>query len=191
MNLLETLKQEIAGTLAGVKSYNLPRACIELGLEAGDESEAFASKNKYVLKRVRSLAREETIVLGRKVLEQFSSYRLQETLDLIVSPFEGVISAITRRNLIEELSNIGSLEGKLYVGAFLNRIFPLAEMPLQGPGLLSPYNLQEAVNQHMVRNDDWTYKDFFEYADVLKLSERRFQISWFEAPLATDTGHRH
>ena len=174
MNLFESLKQDIARALSGIKAYDLPRVCVELGLDAGEESEAFSSKYKYALRRVRTLTKEEAIVLGRKVLDQCASYQLQETLDLIAPPSDGTISAITRRHLIDELSNMGSLEGKLYVGEFLSRIFPLAQMPLTGASLLLN-TLEDGVNQHMVRNDDWTYKDFFDYANVLSLSERRFR----------------
>ena len=42
MNLLESLKQDIAATLSCIKAYNLPQVCVELGLADGDESEAFS-----------------------------------------------------------------------------------------------------------------------------------------------------
>jgi hypothetical protein len=36
-------------------------------------------------------------------------------------------------------------------------------------------NLEEGVPQHMVRNDDRSYKDFFDLAGAINLSERRFR----------------
>jgi very-short-patch-repair endonuclease len=175
MDLLETLIEQTARALAGIKAYDLPHACVELGLATGEESEAYDSKYKYVLKRVRSLPKEEAIILGRKAVQQCSSYELQETLDLIAPPLDGTISAITRRNLIDALSDIGALEGKLYVGEFLKRIFPLEQMAYHGTNFFQN-TLADGVDQHMVRNDDWTYKDFFDYADGQKLSERRFRL---------------
>jgi hypothetical protein len=98
MNLLDSLKQNIAGRLAAEKSYNLPSLCAALGLACGEESEAFASKNKYVMRRLQALNKSETLALAKEVLERFSSYSLEETLDLLV-PLDGVIPAITRRDL--------------------------------------------------------------------------------------------
>jgi hypothetical protein len=98
MNLLDSLKQNIAGTLAAEKSYNLPSLCTDLGLASGEESEAFASKNKYVIRRLQALKKSETLALAKEVLERFSSYSLEETLDLLL-PLDGVIPAITRRDL--------------------------------------------------------------------------------------------
>src|SRR5260221_46020 len=117
MNLLDSLKQHIANTLAAEKSYNLPALCTGLGLAPGNDSEAFASKYKYVLRRVQTLAKDEALALAKQVLQRFSSYQLQETLDLLV-PLDGVIPAITRRNLIDKLSDTGGFHGH-----FKNRIF--------------------------------------------------------------------
>ena len=65
------------------------------------------------------------------------------------------------------LGRMGNLAGQLPVVEFLNRIFPLSQMRFDGGGL---YNggLEEGVLQHMVRNDDWSYKDFFELATFAK-----------------------
>jgi hypothetical protein len=52
-------------------------------------------------------------------------------------------------------------------------IFPLKQMSWDNPFRTS--TLEEGVLQHMVRNDDWSYKDFFDLADSIKLSERRFR----------------
>jgi len=118
MNLLDSLKQHIASALAAEKSYNLPGLCTRFGLAPGDETEAFASKYKYVLHRVQPLAKDEVVALAKQVLQRSSSYQLQETLDLLL-PLEGVIPAITRRDLIDKLSDTGDLHGRLYIFVLL------------------------------------------------------------------------
>src|SRR5260221_355121 len=171
MNLLDSLKQHIANTLAAEKSYNLPALCTGLGRAPCNDSESFASKYKYVLRRVQTLAKDEALALAKQVLQRFSSYQLQETLDLLV-PLDGVIPAITRRNLIDKLSDTGDLHGRLYINEFLERTFPLSQIPYDDYRFP---NLEEAVAQHMIRNDDWSYKNFLECADYLQLSERRLR----------------
>jgi AbiJ N-terminal domain 3 len=172
MNLLDSLKQNIAGTLAAEKSYNLPSLCTDLGLASGEESEAFASKNKYVIRRLQVLKKSETLALAKEVLERFSSYSLEETLDLLL-PLDGVIPAITRRDLINKLSETGDLQGRLYISEFITRTFPLSQISYDDYRYPT---LEEAVAQHMIHNDDWSYKDLLECLDYLKLSERRFRM---------------
>jgi hypothetical protein len=150
MNLLDSLKQHIASALAAEKSYNLPGLCTGLGLAPGDESEAFTSKYKYVLSRVQPLTKNEAVALAKQVLQRFSYYQLQENLDLLL-PLEGIIPAITRRDLIDKLSDTGELHGRLYINEFLERTFPLSQMPYDDYRF---QNLEAAVVQHMIRNDD-------------------------------------
>src|SRR5258708_10081149 len=137
MNLVNTLKQNMAGTLAAEKSYNLPSLCTDLGLASGGESEAFASKNKYVIRRLQALKKSATLALAKEVLERFSSYSLDETLDLLL-PLDGVIPAITRRDLINKLTETGDLHARLYISAFITPTFPhsqnlLRRLPLSDP----------------------------------------------------------
>ncbi|HME31125.1 MAG TPA: hypothetical protein VKG65_00085, partial [Terriglobales bacterium] len=112
--------------------------------------------------------------MGKRAFERFPSYQLQETLDLIDPPLDGTVSAITRRHLIDKLSNMGDLAGQMHITEFLSRILPLSQIPFNG-GRLDHTTHEDGVQQHMVRNDDWTYKDFFDYANVIHLSERRFR----------------
>jgi len=174
MNLLQTLKENIAAALSADKAYNLPALCSELGLPEGEQSEAYSSKHYYVLRRVQSLGRDQVIALGKQVIERYPTYALEETLDLIEPPQDGAISAITRRHLIDELSDLGDLAGGMYVSDFLGRIFPLSQMPFDG-GVFGA-TLADGVQQHMERNDDWSCKDFFAFANAMKLSERRFRL---------------
>lgn len=44
MNLLESLKHNIAAALSDTKAYDLPIVCTSLGLADGDQQEAHASK---------------------------------------------------------------------------------------------------------------------------------------------------
>lgn len=172
MNLLDSLKQHIAGTLAAEKSYNLPSLCAALGLASGEGSEAFASKYKYVMRRLQTLNKTETLALAKQVLERFSSYPLEETRDLFLPP-DGVIPAITRRDLIDKLSETGELHGRLYINEFITRTFPLSQISYDDYRCPT---LEEAVAQHMIRNNDWSYKDLLECLNYLNLSERRFRM---------------
>jgi hypothetical protein len=175
MNLLESLRQDIANALAQEKAHTLAAVCEEVGLSAGNDTEAWKSKYYYAHRRLTPLSRTALIAVGKQVLERYPSYQLEEALDLLSSRGEGVISAITRRNIIDDLNSMGNLEGNLHLAEFLGRSFPLTQMP--GPaGDLYKRTMEDCVYQHMIRNEDWSYKDFFESVHFIQLSERRFRL---------------
>jgi hypothetical protein len=70
MNLLETLKHNIAAALSDTKAYDLPIVCTSLGLADGDQQEAYASKYKYVFRRVRTLSKDHSIALAKQILQK-------------------------------------------------------------------------------------------------------------------------
>ncbi|WAP53482.1 hypothetical protein [Streptomyces sp. S465] len=76
----ETLRSAIASAVAELKSYEVPDECVRLGLAPGEESEAFASKYRYVMKRLRQLAVPELTAVARKVLDEYETPELEQVL---------------------------------------------------------------------------------------------------------------
>jgi len=86
------------------------------------------------------------------------------------------ISAITRRNLYDELilreqnSNI-YISGRLDLTTFLKRIWPLEQMPSTDDRFK---NAERDIWQHMVNNSDWDYYYLFNYLTLTKGSDDQF-----------------
>jgi hypothetical protein len=76
----ETLRSAIARAVAELKSYEVPGECIRLGLAPGDEVEAFSSKYRYVMNRLRALAVPELTGVARKVLDEYEAPELEQVL---------------------------------------------------------------------------------------------------------------
>ncbi|MFJ3498849.1 hypothetical protein ACIPPJ_35490 [Streptomyces sp. NPDC086091] len=76
----ETLRSAIASAVAELKAYEVPDACVALGLAPGDENEAFGSKHRYVMKRLRPLVVPELIAVARKVLDEYEAPELDRVL---------------------------------------------------------------------------------------------------------------
>ncbi|MFJ3658818.1 hypothetical protein ACIPPR_36625 [Streptomyces nigra] len=76
----ETLRSAIASAVAELKSYEVPAECVRLGLAPGEEGEAFGSKFRYVLKRLRPLAVPELTVVARKVVDEYDVPALEQIL---------------------------------------------------------------------------------------------------------------
>ncbi|MGW3157054.1 hypothetical protein [Streptomyces sp. NPDC001089] len=76
----ETLRSAIASAVAELKSYEVPAECVRLGLASGEEDEAFRSKFRYVLTRLRPLAVPELTIVARRVVDEYDVPALEQIL---------------------------------------------------------------------------------------------------------------
>jgi hypothetical protein len=76
MNLLATLKHNMAEALSVTKAYDLAAVCTGLGLEPGDDAEAWSSKYKYVLRRAQGLSEEAAIGIAKEILKRATTISL-------------------------------------------------------------------------------------------------------------------
>ncbi|MEU9835898.1 hypothetical protein AB0D67_30555 [Streptosporangium sp. NPDC048047] len=76
----ETLRGMIAETLAEWKSYELPALCEHLGLAPGTEDEAFASKFRYVMARLRPLSLPQLVAVAQRFLDEHDDAKLEQAL---------------------------------------------------------------------------------------------------------------
>lgn len=86
------------------------------------------------------------------------------------------ISAITRRNLYDELivmerNSAKSISGRLDLTTFLKRIWPLEQMPSTDSCF---DNAEGDIWQHMINNNDWDYYYLFNYLGLTKGSDEQF-----------------
>ncbi|MEU6548367.1 hypothetical protein [Streptomyces sp. NPDC046859] len=63
-----------------MQSYEVPAECVRLGLASGEEDEAFRSKFRYVLTRLRPLAVPELTTVARKVVDEYDVPALKQIL---------------------------------------------------------------------------------------------------------------
>ncbi|GGQ45619.1 hypothetical protein [Streptomyces mutabilis] len=76
----EMLRTAIASAVGELKSYEVPAECVRLGLAPGEEDEAFRSKFRYVLTRLRPLAVPELTTVARKVVDEYDVPALEQIL---------------------------------------------------------------------------------------------------------------
>jgi hypothetical protein len=63
-----------------VKSYDLPGVCVGLGLQAGNESEAFSSKRVYVKSRLIEKRGDDLLEIGQMVRDDYGDIELGDLL---------------------------------------------------------------------------------------------------------------
>lgn len=96
------LREAVANTFAAEKAYNVPGVCRRYGLEDGEESEAFQSKRKYVLRRLQPLADDRLLDIARQVARNFDNDELHAAIE---ERDESIpkISVITRQDIADIL----------------------------------------------------------------------------------------
>lgn len=165
------LAELIAGTIAGEKAYNVPRLCIDLGLAAGDEAEAFRSKRLYALQRLEGLDLPALSVVGEKLLARVEADELSEALlRLRETGFPG-ISSITRQRILDFLALRNDIGGRRGILELLSSVWPLTAMPSSDYRFT---NAADDISQHMVLNNDWTISYLFDYLELRTCSQQRF-----------------
>jgi hypothetical protein len=112
----------ISSCLYDIKAYNLPKICSNYGLENGEESEAYSSKNNYIRSRIDHKSLEELISLAEKILHDYYDLEL-ENLILLESESNLIkkITNLTLLDLFDYLDQI-SLYGRLNSEEFLLKI---------------------------------------------------------------------
>lgn len=166
------LRSSIADCLAKrVKSYDLPRVCEKLGLEPGEESEAFQSKSRYVKRRIDKSSEGDLITLVSHVLESYDDFDLLELLRKAKAGWHMRITELTRRDLLRDLLQRGPFSGQLEATEFLARLWPLDVLPSTDHRFDT---LFRDILQHTSINDDYTNEDLLDRVGVLGCSDEQF-----------------
>ena len=160
----------IADALYAESALELPNVCVRLGIAPGTVDEAFRSKRKYVRARLVDTPLDELRSLGERVLRDHPHFELEEALALLNEKGQPSVSDLTRRNTLEALNGF-TLAGKLDPSSFLAEIWPTSTMKSCGH---EGWSMQQDIEQHMVRSDDYSPEDILLQLGALECSQARF-----------------
>lgn len=100
---LDSLREQIAQAVAVAKAYDLPDICVSLSIQEavgeGDEQDAFSSKRLYVRRRILSWSEADLLALAERVLREFPSDQLADTVSEMTIHSEFRVSALVRRDV--------------------------------------------------------------------------------------------
>lgn len=147
----------IASCLYDVKAYNLPGVCSKYGLEEGEESEAYSSKNNYIRSRIDHKTLEELVLLANKIILDYHDIEL-ENLVLLDNEInlDKRITNLTLLDLFDYFDQI-SLYGRLKPKEFLLKI---KENSIVNSN--EKINILDSVEWQKYNNKwCWFYSDFF------------------------------
>lgn len=189
--LLNELRTTLADVIARAKAYNVPALCVRLGLEAGEESEAMASKFRYASARLTSVPGERLIVIARLLLEEEHDFGLAEMVAKVTETGTPAVSELTRRRLLAGFDGEPLCHEYDEID-FLEMLWPIASMHGDQNNVgfddIGFRSLKDDIFQHMRRNDDWTNRELLERLGLMTSSRTmlfRFLESYVH-PTAVD-----
>lgn len=189
--LLNELRTTLADVIAREKAYNVPALCVRLGLDAGEEPEAMASKFRYASARLASVSSERLVAIARLLLDDEHDYDLAELLAKVTEMGAPAVSQLTRRRLLAGFDD-EPLCTEYDEIAFLETLWPISSMSgdqsTVGIDDIGFRSLKDDIFQHMRRNDDWTNRELLERLGLMT-SSRAMLFRFLEAcvhPTAID-----
>ena len=171
MNDTLELKQIIVDYLKEYKAYNLSAICKKYNIECNDELDPNNSKRLYIESGLASFTFEKLQELAKRIINEESDAFFVKKCDSYLNDDFFSISMVTRRKIINWLSKMSRIEGKLCIDQMLSFAYDLESMN----SFYGHKNALEDILQHMVRNDDLSYKEMFENVlNIMYVSDKRF-----------------
>ena len=171
---LETLRDAIAEALWGaVSAPALPAACVALGLQDGNSSEAMESKRKYVRSRITSFKGPELLVLAQRVIEEYNVPDLADFVSELTTHAAHRITDLTRRSILAELNSVGDLFGDLPVWDGVAVLCPNLEKPAEYSAKFGA-TLRDDIQWHYLDDPDLSNIQLLELCGALTCSQQRF-----------------
>ncbi|ARN41216.1 TPA: hypothetical protein ACKPGA_001473 [Pseudomonas aeruginosa] len=175
---LDSLREQIAQAVAVAKAYGLPAICVSLGIQEavgeGDEQDAFSSKRLYVRRRILSWSEADLLALAERVLREFPSDQLTDTVSEMTIHSEFRVSALVRRDVLKTLNSLTSLFGELPLIESLSEIFGISAIQDDPTGLLGRNSFNWQIIQHCLNNNNWSHEELLTKCGALTCSQARF-----------------
>lgn len=163
MNNSGTVRNVLVEYLRSYSALDLPSICERLQIPCNNELDPMHSKATYLKSGLNKMKDSEIIELVKAIISDNDCPELLEKIGRYLETELFEITSVTRRKIINWLSEQTDLEGEIYLDKFLNRIWDLKNMP----SISREINREEDILRHMVRNNDWTYGELLK--DVLKV----------------------
>lgn len=153
------------------KAYNLPNVCKKYNIECDSKLDPMNSKSVYIESGLVKFPFNKLQELAKLIiLEECDPLFVKRVEPYMNNDFFS-ISLITRRKIVDWLSDQLLIEGKLRIDEMLSLSWNLECIP----SAYGHKNAYEDILQHMIRNDDLSYKEMFEVIlNVMYVSDKKF-----------------
>lgn len=165
--MLTELRRLVASGISDAKAYDVPGLCRRLGLDDGDEQEAFASKYKYAQRRLAGVSAVSLIAIASRLTEEEGHFELGEQLAKIDDLNGAPVTLLTRRRLVALFEKL-PLAREINDLELIRGLWPIASLPAPHPS--TERTLEDYLHRHTIRNDDLSSRDVLETLGLLTCS---------------------
>lgn len=141
--------------------------CRRLGLDDGDEQEAFASKYKYAQRRLAGVSAVSLIAIASRLTEEGGHFEVGEQLAKIDDINGAPVTPLTRRRLVALFEKL-PLAREINDLELIRGLWPIASLPAPHPS--TERTLEDYLHRHTIRNDDLSNRDVLETLGLLTCS---------------------
>ena len=118
---LKNIIENIASVLSTEKAYNIPMVCQKYELGDGNDYSSPGSKYKYLQSILWEKSTDFVIDLANQIIKDYKADCVGKSLNQYFDGKYYKISVLTRRALLNDLYNIGNLNGQLSIDEFLEK----------------------------------------------------------------------
>ena len=125
--------------------------------------------------RILTWSEADLLALAGRVLREYGSDDLADTVSEMTVQAEHRVSELVRRDVLKVLDRLPSLFGELPLIDSLSDVFGAAVIQDDPGGLLGRNSLQGQILQHYVHNEtDWSHEELLMQCGALTCSQARF-----------------
>lgn len=166
-------KSELIEILAGYfwtyKSYDIDEAMKKYGISPDEALNPNQSKRNYAKAGLVKLSEERIIELSKRIAKDAESVSLNQQMESYLGDSIFEFTYITRRKLADYFDMCPNFEGKLRLDELLRGIWNIDE-PYNDDDedmfIFNRVSIGDYIMQHVIRNDDISYKDML--LDILQ-----------------------
>lgn len=118
---IENIIENITSVLSSEKAYNIPFVCQKYELGDGNDYSSPGSKYKYIKNILLGKSTDFVINLAKQIIKDYNADCIGKSLNEYYDGKYFKVSVLTRRALLNDLYNIGNLNGKLSIYEFLEK----------------------------------------------------------------------
>ena len=142
------------------KSYEIEGVMKSYGISPDETLDPYHSKKIYAKTGLEKLSEEKIIELSYRIVKDAESVSLNRQMETFLGDSIFEFTFVTRRKLAEYLGMCPNFEGNLTLDELLSGIWNLDEPFDDGEMFaFSRASIWDYIMQHVIRNDDISYKD--------------------------------
>lgn len=177
MTEYDSLKTILVDFFRNYKAYELKTICEKYCIQCNNEMNPMHSKRLYVESGLSKKSFSELQEIAKEIIANECDNIFVKKVEPYLDDDFFEIPMTTRRMILNWLCSQNNLEGKVDICHLISCAWNIDEMQVTVVQWNEQFPLKEYVIQHMIRNDDITYRELFEdLLDFMYISNKQLIV---------------